>query len=151
MKLLWAGCLFGAGYALGRPEGRAKLAELLQRPEVAQWQQQATSTASSAVKSGRQQLTRAARKVKDTRAEKRAGKTADGAGVVPGAAGSRRGRRLPSFPRRGANPDASTVPAAGPTETATVTAAQGTPRPVPVNQSPATPSAPSPHAHDERR
>ena len=34
MKLLWAGCLFGAGYALGRPEGRAELAELLQRPEV---------------------------------------------------------------------------------------------------------------------
>ena len=59
MKLLWAGCLFGAGYALGRPEGRAKLAELLQRPEVTQWQQQATSTASSAVKSGRQQLTQA--------------------------------------------------------------------------------------------
>ena len=32
MKLFWAGLIFGAGYALGRPEGRAKLAELSSGP-----------------------------------------------------------------------------------------------------------------------
>ena len=137
MKLLWAGCIFGAGYLLGRPEGRAKIAELLQRPEVAELRQQATSTASTAVKSGTEQLTQVAQKVKDSAAEKRTGKSADGSRVGSDAAGS----RLPQFPRRGATPDAPTVPTAGPTDTATTTAAQSTSRPAPVN--PAAPSAPS--------
>jgi len=137
MKLLWAGCIFGAGYVLGRPEGRAKVAELLQRPEVAELRQQATSTASTAVKSGTEQLTQVAQKVKDSAAEKRTGKSADGSRVGSDAAGS----RLPQFPRRGATPDAPTVPTAGPTETATTTAAQPSSRPAPVN--PAAPSAPS--------
>jgi hypothetical protein len=141
MKLLWAGCIFGAGYLLGRPEGRAKIAELLQRPEVAELRQQATSTASTAVKSGTEQLTQVAQKVKDSAADKRTGKTADGSPVGSDAAGSRQGLRLPQFPRRGATPDAPTVPTAGPTDTATTTAAQSTSRPAPVN--PAAPSAPS--------
>ena len=88
MKLLWAGCIFGAGYVLGRPEGRAKIAELLQRPEVAELRQQATSTASTAVKSGTEQLTQVAQKVKDSAAEKRTGKSADGSRVGSDAAGS---------------------------------------------------------------
>jgi hypothetical protein len=139
MKLLWAGCIFGAGYVLGRPEGRAKIAELLQRPEVAELRQQATSTASTAVKSGTEQLTQVAQKVKDSAAEKRTGKTAVGSD----AAGSRRGLRLPPFPRRGAAPDAPTVPTAGPTETTTRTAAQPSSRPAPVDESPAAPSSAS--------
>ena len=140
MKLLWAGCIFGAGYVLGRPEGRAKLAELLQRPEVAELRQQATSTASTAVKSGTEQLTQVAQKVKDSAAEKRSGTTADASGVGSDAAGSRRGLRLPTFPRQGAAP---TVPTAGTTETTTGTAAQPSSRPAPVTESPAAPSAAS--------
>jgi hypothetical protein len=140
MKLLWAGCIFGAGYVLGRPEGRAKIAELLQRPEVAELRQQASSTASTAVRSGTDQLTQVAQKVKDSAAEKRSGKTADGSHVGSDAAGSRRGLRLPPF-RRGAAPDAPTVPTAGSTETTTRTTAQPAARPAPVNESPAAPSA----------
>jgi hypothetical protein len=150
MKLFWAGCIFGAGYVLGRPQGRAKLAELLQRPEVTELRQQAASTASTAVKTGRQQLTEAAQKIKDTTAEKRAGKTTDGSGVASEAAGSRRGLRLPSFSRTGVGPDASTVPAAGPGETATGTATH-TPRPVSADESPAAPSATRPDAPEELR
>ena len=142
MKLFWAGCIFAAGYVLGRPEGRAKLAELLQRPEVAQLRQQATSTASTAAKTGQQQLAKATQKVKDTAAEKRRGKPADGSGVVTDAAGLRRGFRLPPFPRRGGRPDAAAAPAAGPAETATGTATHDTPTsPEPGNENPAASSA----------
>ena len=44
------------------------------------------------------------------------GKTTDGSGAVTDPAGARRGLRLPSIPRRGVRPDASTVPAAGPAD-----------------------------------
>jgi hypothetical protein len=49
--------IFAAGYILGRPEGRAKVAELAKRPEVTQLREQAASTVSSGLKSGKEQLT----------------------------------------------------------------------------------------------
>ena len=150
MKLLWAGLIFGAGYALGRPEGRAKLAELSKRPEVTQLRQRAASTVSSGAKTGQQQLAHAAHAVKDKASEKLPGKTASGSGAVTEPAGARRGLRLPSFPRRGGRPDTSTMPAAGPVETALGTATTGTsPSSSSVNAVPATPLAASPDAPDE--
>jgi hypothetical protein len=122
MRLLTAGLMFAAGYVLGRPEGRAKLAELSQRPEVVQLRQRATSTVSSGAKTGQQQLAKAAHTVKDKASEKLPGKTTGGSGAASDPAGPRRGLRLPSFPRRGGRPDVSAVPAAGPVETATGTA-----------------------------
>jgi hypothetical protein len=152
MKLFWAGLIFGAGYVVGRPEGRAKLAELSQRPEVTQLKQRAASTVSNGAKTGQQQLAKAAHTVKDKASEKLPGKTTDGSGAVPDAAGARRGLRLPSFPRRGGRPDASAVPAAGPTETATGTATSDTtPSPLPDNAVPAAPSAASPDAPNDPR
>jgi len=152
MKLFWAGLIFGAGYALGRPEGRAKLAELSQRPEVAQLRQRAASTVSSGAKTGQQQLAKAAHTVKDKASEKLPGKATDGSGAATDPAGSRRGLRLPSFPRREAGPDASTMPAAGPVEAAagTVTG-DAAPSPASVNAVPAAPSAPSTDTPDEQR
>jgi hypothetical protein len=44
MGLVRTALIFGAGYALGRPEGRSKIAELAKRPEVAQLREQAAST-----------------------------------------------------------------------------------------------------------
>jgi hypothetical protein len=119
MKLLWAGVIFGAGYVLGRPEGRAKLAELVARPEVAQLRQQAASTVSSAAKTGQQQLTKTAQKVKQAASEKRTGMTGDGSTVVTERVAARRGLRLSPFRRRGVGPDSSVVPAAGPIESPT--------------------------------
>jgi hypothetical protein len=120
MKLLWVGVIFGAGYALGRPEGRAKLAELVQRPEVAQLKQHASGTASSAAKTGQQQLIKTAQKVREAASEKRAGRSAH-VEVVSDPAGSRRGFRLPTLSRRGGRPDASAETAAGPVSSATGT------------------------------
>jgi hypothetical protein len=152
MKLFWAGLIFGAGYALGRPEGRAKLAELSQRPQVAQLRQRAASTVSSGAKTGHQQLAKAADTVKDKASEKFPGKAADGSAAATDPAGSRRGLRLPSFPRRGARPDASTMPAAGPVEAAAGTATgDAAPSPASVNAVPAAPSAPSTDTPDEQR
>ena len=88
MKLFWAGLIFGAGYVVGRPEGRAKLAELSQRPEVTQLKQRAASTLSNGAKTGQQQLAKAAHTVKDKASEKLPGKTTDGSGAVPDAAAS---------------------------------------------------------------
>jgi hypothetical protein len=152
MKLLWAGLIFGAGYALGRPEGRAKLAELSKRPEVTQLRQRAASTVSSGAKTGQQQLANAAHTVRDKAAEKLPGNAAGGSGAVTEPAGTRRGLRLPSFPRRGARLDTSTMPAAGPVETATGTATIGTsPSSASVNAAPATPPTASPDAPDDPR
>jgi hypothetical protein len=152
MKLLWAGLIFGAGYALGRPEGRAKLAELSKRPEVTQLRQKAASTVASGAKTGQQQLAHAAHTVKDKASEKLPGKTASGADAVTEPSGARRGLRLPSFPRRSGRPDTSTMPAAGPVETATGTATTGTsPSSSSVTAVPATPLAASPEAPDETR
>jgi hypothetical protein len=56
MGLLRMALIFGAGYALGRPEGRHKIAELAQRPEVKQAREQAVSTVSSGLETGKQRL-----------------------------------------------------------------------------------------------
>ena len=159
MRLFWVGLIFGAGYALGRPEGRAKLAELSKRPEVTQLRQRAASTVSSGAKTGQQQLANAAHTVRDKAAEKLPGNAAGGSGAVTEPAGTRRGLRLPSFPRRGARLDTSTMPAAGPVETALGTATAGTalgtettgtsPGSSSVNAVPATPLAASSDAPDE--
>jgi hypothetical protein len=37
MGLVRTALIFGTGYVLGRPEGQAKVVELAQRPEVAQF------------------------------------------------------------------------------------------------------------------
>ena len=125
MRLFWVGLIFGAGYALGRPEGRAKLAELSKRPEVTQLRQRAASTVSSGAKTGQQQLAKAAHTVKDKASEKLPGKTTDGSGAVP---------------------------AAGPAETASGTATADTSAsPVSVNAVPVAPSAASPEAPDHPR
>jgi hypothetical protein len=151
MRLFWAGLIFGAGYVLGRPEGRAKLAELSKRPEVTQLRQRTMSTVSSGAKTSQQQLTKTAHKVRDTASEKLPRKTGDGSGAVNDPAGSRRGLRLPSFPRRGLRPEASAVPAAGPVETTAGTATDDTSTsPVLVNGTPAAPSAASPGTPDEQ-
>ena len=87
MGLLRMALIFGAGYALGRPEGRRKVAELAQRPEVKQAREQAVSTVSSGLETGKQRLS----------------------GKVSGAKDKNRG---PSFPESGARPDGPSVTAA---------------------------------------
>jgi hypothetical protein len=145
MRIFTAAVIFGAGYLLGRPEGRAKLAELLHRPEVAQLRQQATSTASTAARTGRQQLASATQKIKDTATEKRAARAADGSSEGDDTAGSPRGLRLPRIPRRGSRPDTSTVATAAPADTVTGAAAHDTsPRPTQTDGDPAARSAASP-------
>ena len=152
MKLLTAGLIFGAGYVLGHPEGRAKLAELSKRPEVTQLKQRAASTVSSGAKTSQQHLAQAAHTVTDKASEKLPGKAARGSDAVTEPAGARRGLRLPSFPRRGGRPDTSTMPAAGPVETATgITTAGTSPSPSSVNAVPATPLTASADAPDEPR
>jgi hypothetical protein len=141
MKLIWAGCIFGAGYLLGRPEGRAKLAELLQRPEVRQLKQQATSTASTAVQTSRQQLSTTTQKIRDNAVQRRAGTSTDAAATVT-ETGSRRRLRLPQFARQGVRSDGSAVPVAGPAATATETATPTpttSPSPTPIRQASTSP------------
>jgi hypothetical protein len=139
MKLIWAGCIFGAGYGLGRPEGRAKLAELLQRPEVTQLKQQAMSTASTAVKTSRQQLSTATQKIKDNASQKRPGTSTEASAAVTDTA-SRRRLRLPPFARQGVRSDGSAVPVAGPAATATETATPSpSPSSTPINNASASP------------
>jgi hypothetical protein len=101
MGLVRTALIFGAGYVLGRPEGRAKLAELVKRPEVAQLRQQAASTVSSGVKTGKQQLTKATGRATDSTSETVSTRNGD-SGTSPK---GRSGHRLPSFPRRGDRPD----------------------------------------------
>jgi hypothetical protein len=118
MGLIRTALIFGAGYVLGRPEGRAKVAELANRPEVAQLRQQAASTVASGVKSGKEQLTKAA-----GAAVGNASKQVSPNGNDSGPSINRRGRRLPSFPKRGARHAASTATATAPTSAARETAA----------------------------
>jgi hypothetical protein len=113
MGLVRTALIFGAGYVLGRPEGRAKVAALANRPEVAQLRQQATSTVISGVKSGKEQLTKAT-----DRAVGNASEQASPSGNDSGPNTARRGRRLPSFPKRGARHAASTATATAPTSAA---------------------------------
>ena len=120
MGLTRAALIFAAGYILGRPEGRAKVAELAKRPEVTQLREQAASTVSSGLKSGKEQLTKAtgrADKVSDQDSS-----TSNGSG--PGYSDPRR-RRLPSFPRRGARPARSGVTTTAPVGTTPATPTSG--------------------------
>jgi hypothetical protein len=96
MGLVRTALIFGAGYVLGRPEGRAKVAELAKRPEVAQLREQAASTVSSGLRMGKKQMAEATDKV----SEQGPAQT-NGSGMTTGTRGWR-GRRLPSFPGRGA-------------------------------------------------
>jgi hypothetical protein len=100
MGLVRTALIFGAGYVLGRPEGRAKLAELVKRPEVAQLRQQAASTVSSGVKTGKEQLTKATGRATDSTSETVSTRNGDSGTSQTG----RSGHRLPSFPRRGDRP-----------------------------------------------
>jgi hypothetical protein len=106
MGLVRTALIFGAGYVLGRPEGRAKVAALGNRPEVAQLRQQAASTVASSVKSGRERLTKAT-----GRAGGHAAEQASPNGNDSGPNTARRGLRLPSFPKTGARLAASTATA----------------------------------------
>ncbi len=117
MGLVRAALIFGAGYVLGRPEGRAKVAELANRPEVAQLRQQAASTVAGSVKSGKEQLTKATGRAGGNASEQ---VSPDGNDSEPST--NRRGRRLPSFPKRGARHAASTATATAPTSAARETA-----------------------------
>jgi len=105
MGLVRTALIFGAGYVLGRPEGRAKVAELAKRPEVAQLREQAANTVYSGLKMGKKQVTEATDKATDKASEKGSAQT-NGSGMTTGTGGWR-GRRLPSFPRRGARHAAS--------------------------------------------
>jgi len=139
MKLIWVGCIFGAGYVLGRPEGRAKLAELLQHPEVTQLKQQATSTASTAVKTSRHQLSTATQKIKDNVTQRGPGTSTDASAAVTDSA-SRRRLRLPQFARQGVRSGGSAVPVAGPVAAATETATPDTsPSATPISQASSSP------------
>jgi hypothetical protein len=123
MGLTRTALIFAAGYVLGRPEGRAKVAQLAQRPEVTQLRDQAATKVSSGWQSGKQQLTKATH-----RANKQADEvssTSNGSG--PDYSPPRR-RRLPSFPRRGAQPAPSEVTSTAPVGTTPATAtSSGTP------------------------
>jgi hypothetical protein len=110
MGLVRTALIFGAGYVLGRPEGRAKVAELAKRPEVAQLRQQAVSTVSSGLEVGKKKVAEATGNAKD-RVSKNGSAQADGLDTKRGTGGWR-GRRVPSFPRRGAR---HAAPAASPT------------------------------------
>jgi hypothetical protein len=100
MGLVRTAFIFGAGYVLGRPEGRAKLSELVKRPEVAQLRQQAASTVSTGVRTGKEQLTKVAGRATDSTSETVSTSNGD-SGTSPT---GRSWRRLPSFPRRGDRP-----------------------------------------------
>jgi hypothetical protein len=130
MGLVRTALIFGAGYVLGRPEGRAKVAELAKRPEVAQLRQQAASTVSSGLKMGKKQVAEATDKVTDKATDQvseQGSAQINGSGMTTGTGGWR-GRRLPSFPRRGARHAAPAGTATTPlgTEAGTATTGGGT-------------------------
>ena len=120
MGLTRAALIFAAGYILGRPEGRAKVAELAKRPEVTQLREQAASTVSSGLKSGKEQLIKATSRADEV--SDQVSSTSNGSG--PGYSDRRR-RRLPSFPRRGARPERSGVTTTAPVGTTPATATSG--------------------------
>ena len=123
MGLVRTALIFGAGYVLGRPEGQAKVVELAQRPEVAQLRQQAVSTVSSGLRRGKKQVAEATDNVGDKVSEQGSAQT-NGSGTTTGTGGWR-GRRLPSFPRRGARHAAPAVSPTTPLSTATDTETSG--------------------------
>jgi hypothetical protein len=128
MGLVRTALIFGVGYALGRPEGQAKVVELAKRPEVAQARHQAATAVSRGLKRGRKQVAVGT----DTVSGKDSPETA-GSAVTTGRGGWR-GRRLPSFPRRG------TVPAG--TSAGTTPTGSASTRPE-VPPAPSTPPLPS--------
>jgi hypothetical protein len=134
MGLVRTALIFGAGYVLGRPEGRAKVAALGNRPEVAQLRQQAASTVASSVKSGKERLTKATGRAGGDAAEQ---DSPNGNDSGPNTA--RRGLRLPSFPNRGARHAASTATAT----TSTGSTAQSKPAGTASDQSDAAPVPPT--------
>ena len=136
MGLVRTALIFGAGYVLGRPEGRAKVAELANRPEVAQLRQQAASTVISGMKSGKEQLAKATDREVGNVSEQ-----VSPSGSDSGPSTARRGRRLPSFPKRGARRAASTATAST-AETGTTLTNTGPASPGPTAQ-------PKPAASDE--
>lgn len=117
MKLVRMALIFGAGYVLGRPEGRRKIAELAQRPEVKQAREQAVSTVSSGLETGKQRLSSKVSEVKDKKGE-------------------------PSFPERGARPDGPPATAA-PTTPGSAAPVTGTPAGTASNASSPGTAAPS--------
>jgi hypothetical protein len=119
MGLVRTALIFGTGYVLGRPEGQAKVVELAQRPEVAQLRQQAVSTVSGGLRRGKKQVDKATDRV----SEQGSAQTND-SGTTTGTGGWR-GRRLPSFPRRGARRAAPAVSPTTPLSTATGTETSG--------------------------
>jgi hypothetical protein len=123
MGLVRTALIFGAGYVLGRPEGRAKVAELAKRPEVAQLREQAASTVSSGLKMGKKQVAQATDKATHKVSEQGSVQT-NGSGMTTGPE-NRRGRRLPSFPRRGARHAAPAGTATTPFGTTADTATTG--------------------------
>jgi hypothetical protein len=95
MGLVRTALIFGVGYALGRPEGKAKVVELAKRPEVARLRHQAATTVSNGLKRGWKQVAVGTHTVSGKDSAE-----ADGSAVTTGRGGWR--GRLPSFPRRGA-------------------------------------------------
>ena len=128
MGLVRTALIFGVGYALGRPEGQAKVVELAKRPEVAQARHRAATTVSHGLKRGGKQVAVGT----DTVPGKDSPET-DGSAVTTGRGGWR-GRRLPSFPRRG------TVPTGTSTGTSAATTSTGS-----ASTQPEVPPAPSTH------
>jgi hypothetical protein len=113
MGLVRTALVFGAGYALGHPAGRAKVAELARRPEVAQLRDKVAATASTGVEAGKKQLAKATDKTATTTSDNASSPTGDIESSTWPA--HRAGRRLPSFPGRGARTPAATAPPASPT------------------------------------
>jgi len=131
MGLVRTALIFGAGYAIGHPAGRAKVAELARRPEVAQLREKAVATASTGVEAGKKQFSKVADR-SSTTPEVTAYTPAD---EVEASAKSGRwsGRRLPSIPRRGTRTSATvTMPAMAPTAPDTAVTTPGAPVTPPV-------------------
>jgi hypothetical protein len=107
MGLVRTALIFGAGYVVGHPAGRAKMAELARRPEVAQLRQKVVDTASTGVETGKKQLAKAT--------DRSGSGTSDNGSLPTGgvdastSTGRWSGRRLPSFPRRGTRPSPGTA------------------------------------------
>src|SRR4051812_19743590 len=94
MGLTRIALIFGVGYALGRPEGKAKVVELAKRPEVARLRHRTTATVSNGLERGLKKVAVGT----DTVSGKDSAETEDSA--VTTGRGGWRGRLLPSFPRR---------------------------------------------------
>jgi hypothetical protein len=95
MGLVRIALIFGLGYALGRPEGKAKVVELAKRPEVARLRHRTAVTVSNGLERGWKKVAAGTETVSGNDPAE-----TNGSAVTTGRGGWR-GRRLPSFPRRG--------------------------------------------------